>query len=240
MLKGAPANVSDRDVFDFFSDIGLMPMNVKVMYDTNGTCDGQVLCEFQDPHKARRATTKDGMMFGRGQVQVEMVPTGRPKRMSDPLQNKGFRPSLLGPRPFGGSNARFGNPPGPNPFVQALQGGGPRPLRPRGSSRFGPRTDFNGSNGVDRDDRSGGGGGRAREPRVKLSQTSPPELDDSGASGIDFGKPGKPLFFICIYSVKFSLKQFDYFIGCVLALENVPYKASMDDILHHLTSQEKG
>lgn len=60
MLKGAPPHVAERDVFDFFSDIGLVPAHVKIMYDANGSCNGQIICEFIDPHKARRATTKDG------------------------------------------------------------------------------------------------------------------------------------------------------------------------------------
>lgn len=188
-IKGAPPNVSERDVFDFFSDIGLMPMNVKIMYDTDGTCNGQVVCEFADPHKARRATTKDGMLFGRGHVQVELVPSGR-KRVSDPTQTKSFRPSLLGPRPVNMPNPRFGGgPPGPNPFVQALQGvapgagirsSGPRSRGP--NPRFGqPRGDFGPSNGVDRDDRTGGRGRGMR---------SFPQSQTSEASSFNFGKPG--------------------------------------------------
>lgn len=73
MLKGAPSNVSERDVFDFFSDIGLMPMNVKIMYDTDGSCNGQVVCEFPDPHKARRATTKDGMVGDIAWLQICVI-----------------------------------------------------------------------------------------------------------------------------------------------------------------------
>lgn len=180
MLKGAPSTVSERDVFDFFSDIGLMPMNVNIMYDTDGNCSGQVVCEFHDPHQARRATTKDGMMFGRALLQVELLPSGR-KRVGQEFigQGKHFRPSLLGARPGGGGGPRFGGPAGPNPFVQALQGGPARQPRGRGPRFGGPRQDFG---GIDRDDRSGGRGRGRGQPAGN---------DGNTVAAAGFGRPGK-------------------------------------------------
>jgi len=197
MIERAPPNVSERDVFDFFSDIGLAPTSVKIMYDAQDQCSGQIVCEFPDSHKARRATTKDGMLFGRGHVKVEMMPSGRRRNPVDPsiLGNKGqIRPSLLGARPIvpGMLPSRFsGIPPGPNPFIQALQNAnGPRHSTPStrgrgGPSRFGPRNDFsNSSSGRDRDDRMGGGSrGRGSGLPIELE---PPVIDGPDM----FGKPG--------------------------------------------------
>jgi len=195
MLKGAPPHVAERDVFDFFSDIGLVPSNVKIMYDTNGSCNGQIVCEFLDPHKARRATTKDGMLFGRGHVEVQLVTTGR-KRGLDLANlaalNKSHRPALLGPRPMLPSgNPRYAMPFGPNPFVQAFQGVNGTPPRPTGShgtrprgphpSRFSARNEFD-STTIDIDDRLGGGRGRN-------SSASHVVEDDVGGMP-QFGKPG--------------------------------------------------
>jgi hypothetical protein len=180
-------------VFDFFSDIGLAPVNVKIMYDAHGSCNGQIVCEFSDSHKARRATTKDGMLFGRGHVKVEMMPSNR-RRLGADHMLKGIRPSLLGARPIvpGMLPPRFGAPPGPNPFLQAMQApngprhSGPVPLRPRGLSRFGPRNEFASSNGRDRDDRLGSSRSRSGTAVSHLDGE-----DESVLGGPDmFGKPG--------------------------------------------------
>jgi len=154
-MKGAPENVTQRDILDFFSDIGLAP-NVRIMYDSDGQCSGQVICEFTDNNKAKRATTKDGMLFGRGQISVSLLPnrsrisgaTGTTGGGGDLglQQNTNFlrdfqqrpRPGLLGigpPRGAPNSSPRFPNPTSnsPNIFEQALQqqsGPGPAGARP--------------------------------------------------------------------------------------------------------------
>lgn len=155
IMKGAPPNITERDVFDFFSDIGLAPMNVRILYDTDGQCSGQVICEFPDNNKAKRATTKDGMLFGRGQISVSLLPSRNTTRGANSGnagefgQQNNFirnpRPGLLGPPPLrgqgggggGGTPAapgmtRFPTPTGsPNIFEQALQQqSGPGPVRP--------------------------------------------------------------------------------------------------------------
>lgn len=148
-------------------------------------------------------------MFGRGLMQVELLPSGR-KRMPDlmhhHIQGKTpFRPSLLGPRPGGGdgpspAGGRYGGggPAGPNPFVQALQGG------PRGrgggrgfNTRFGGPPRHHGlgepNNGaVDRDDRLGGSGrGRAKGGGGRpLSNVDQESSDDTTVPATGFGKQG--------------------------------------------------
>lgn len=142
-MKGAPPNITERDVFDFFSDIGLAPMNVRILYDTDGQCSGQVICEFPDNNKAKRATTKDGMLFGRGQISVSLLPSRNSKISSGGgggefgggsllqpnylVRSQNQRPGLLGPAPRGGAagngTPRFPNATtsgSPNIFEQAL------------------------------------------------------------------------------------------------------------------------
>lgn len=186
IMKGAPPNITERDVFDFFSDIGLAPMNVRILYDTDGQCSGQVICEFPDNNKAKRATTKDGMLFGRGQISVSMLPSRNVNRggsanagefgqsnnfMRNP--NPTHRPGLLGALPpamraqgpgsapgSGGMN-RFPTPTHtPNIFEQALQQQQQvRPGMGGPGGRGGPRGP-NPAAGGERMSRFSGGNGR--------------------------------------------------------------------------------
>ena len=150
MLKGAPPNMSERDVFDFFSDIGLSPINVRILTDPHGGRNGQVLCEFQEPGHARGAIAKDGMYFGRNKILVTLIPRkgGSNGEMRGQPGMRG-RPGILGSVPGPGfvPNPRFQNPAqSDNPFVQALNAqppqhmmGGPGPrggLRGRGGPRM--------------------------------------------------------------------------------------------------------
>ena len=173
---------------DFFSEIGLTPLTVNNMFDQNGIPNGQIVCEFSDSAKARRATTKDGTLFGRVPVKVSMWPSskgvatsrssssigGVPSSHGNPFNPRGSRPSLLGPRPASmqnNSNTRFANnhSQSQNPFTQALQQSMPSPspasLLSTGLPHTRPRgplgersTRFNSSNGGD--DRSKHSGSR--------------------------------------------------------------------------------
>lgn len=126
------------------------------------------------------------MLFGRGHVEVQLMTSGRRSGSDLSLLQKGHRPALLGPRPTT-VNPRFGIPPGPNPFVQALQAAnvplrppGPHGARIRGPypSRFNPNTSR-----VDKDDRLGG----ERSSRVPGHHV----VEGEEGGGFQFGKPGK-------------------------------------------------
>jgi len=46
MLKGVPLTMSERDVFDFFSDVGLRPKRTKLLTDAQtGNRIGKIVCE---------------------------------------------------------------------------------------------------------------------------------------------------------------------------------------------------
>ncbi|CAG7831853.1 unnamed protein product [Allacma fusca] len=228
MISGVPPQTKERSVLDFFSEIGVTPLSVRLMYDQNGAMpNGQVVCEFPDPSKARRATWKDGTLFGRVPVKVSLLPSGNshnrtnnPSHMGSLAGNhnssqfppRGTRPSLLGPRPaIPNSNAaRFqSNHQSQNPFTQALQQSMPSPNNsnmmvnvPRLRGPVGERSTRFSSN-------NGGSGAADREDRSKHGVN---RQDDMAP----FENP-----------------------GCVLALENVPFKASMDDILNFLKDMLK-
>ncbi|ODM94574.1 RNA-binding protein 12, partial [Orchesella cincta] len=240
IMKGAPPNISERDVFDFFSDIGLTPTNVRIMYDSDGQCSGQVICEFPDNNKAKRATTKDGMLFGRGQISVSLLPNR--SRVSGgsvepaPQQNSFLRDfsqqrprtGLLGSGPLRGapagmnSSPRFPNPNNnsPNIFEQALQqqSGPVRPPPPLGSGR-------------------GRGGPNGTGERMSRFNNARSDFRGNGMGrGRGAGGPGKKDENQTMSDDEMALFNKK---GCVLGLENIPYKASMDDILGYLEDKLK-
>jgi hypothetical protein len=190
MLKGVPPNMSERDVFDFFSDIGLSPINVRMLTDPHGSRTGQVICEFQDPGQARRATTKDGMVFGRNTISVNLL-----ARKGGALPNR-TRPGILGSAPPGPGfvpNPRFHNPVSvqdENPFVQALNAQPPRMMLGPG----GPHGGLRGRGGP----RMRGRGGPGLGPRPSRFTPAEPTTDFShGGEPAQMGffeRPGKYAF----------------------------------------------
>lgn len=73
VLKGLPIKTSDRDIIDFFSDIGLVPSRIHVPLGKSNK-PSFCYCEFTDPQQASQATTKNGTPLGMCEVYVELIP----------------------------------------------------------------------------------------------------------------------------------------------------------------------
>lgn len=129
MLKGVPLNMTERDVFDFFSDVGLSPQRVKMLTDAQtGNRINKVICEFNDVSQARRALAKDTQFFGRSAIGVHMLP----RREGGGPHGRGGRGGSFAPRPvFPHQNSRF-QPPhqiqSENPFEQAWNASAGMPI----------------------------------------------------------------------------------------------------------------
>ncbi|PBC33573.1 Epithelial splicing regulatory protein [Apis cerana cerana] len=173
IMRGLPFQTIDRDILDFFSDIGIVPHRIHMLHQ-NGKPAGECFCEFDTADEALRATAKNGLPFGKNVPTIELVPRAKMLEtlgMVDPqimeTQQQHF-PPLQEQRP------RFS---------------GPMNHLPRfGNSGFGPRCPP-GLMGI---------------PRHMLGRH--PGSMDYVVEG--FGKP-----------------------GCVLSLENVPFKADINEII---------
>lgn len=73
LLTGMPPKTTDRDVIDFFSDIGLVPNRIHMVMNKFGPT-GECYCEFSSPDEAISALDKNGMPLGSGIVTVEPFP----------------------------------------------------------------------------------------------------------------------------------------------------------------------
>lgn len=107
LMSGLPMKTTDRDVIDFFSDIGLVPVNVHMITNKFGPV-GECYCEFASPDEAISALDKNGQPLGNTIVNVEPFPR---REMEEHL---GLGPN--GP-PFNHFDDRFGRGPmGPGPM----------------------------------------------------------------------------------------------------------------------------
>ncbi|XP_066250027.1 RNA-binding protein 12 [Euwallacea similis] len=71
-LAHLPVKSNDRDISDFFSDIGLIPAKIHLISDSAGFT-GQAYCEFYTPEEAAKAVSKDNTMLGHNTVQVQLI-----------------------------------------------------------------------------------------------------------------------------------------------------------------------
>lgn len=163
LLTGMPPKTTDRDVIDFFSDIGLVPTRIHMVMNKFGPT-GECYCEFSSADEAISALDKNGMPLGPANVNVEPYPR---KEME---KNLGMTPNF-------------------HPHIN------PTHIQNRFAGRLGPRPM----------------GMLPRPPFMPNRMMGPPLNRHESMMPLDpnIGPP-----------------------GCVLALENVPYKAGVDEILH--------
>jgi len=73
LLKGLPVDANDRDILDFFSDVGLVPLRIHIMLDKFNKPTGDAFCEFTNVEEAARSCTKNNMPLGKQDVVVQAV-----------------------------------------------------------------------------------------------------------------------------------------------------------------------
>lgn len=130
LLSGMPLKTSERDVKDFFSDIGLVPVGVHMLLGKFGPT-GECYCVFSNPDEASGALDKNAMPLGTGTVRVELFPRremernlGLPSSAAPMNQQQGpgprFQgrfgprgPNMMGPSPRGPPNMIRRRPQGP-------------------------------------------------------------------------------------------------------------------------------
>ncbi|XP_032527915.1 RNA-binding protein 12 [Danaus plexippus] len=209
LMKGLPREATDRTIVNFLSDTGAVPARIHLMLDNNGLPSGDCFCEFRTSQEARQASTKHGSLLDGCRVTVDLVLRSVVEEaLEGPKDtNQGTQEGLLGPPP------PFVNVPRMPFFPNRGQ------FRGRGFDRGGfDRGGFMNRGGFDPRGRGmmrGRGGwpdrGRGFDPRGRgrgFMRAPAPRDDEPDPALEDFGTP-----------------------GCVLSMENVPFRATIDDIL---------
>nr|CAD7568654.1 unnamed protein product [Timema californicum] len=137
LLKGLPVSANDRDILDFFTDVGLVPLRIHIMLDKFSQPTGDAFCEFGCSEEASRATTKNNMPLGKENISVETIP--RPEMheaLGMPLPPLPIVPRM--PGPIGNRNMPVSRPigllglsPGPMANRMPILGQHQQPLPPQ-------------------------------------------------------------------------------------------------------------
>lgn len=72
-ITGLPPTAMERDVGDFFSDVGAIPQTIEIVYDENRSPVGKAYCQFGSMQEAERALDKNGGFMGGTTVTVTLV-----------------------------------------------------------------------------------------------------------------------------------------------------------------------
>ncbi|KAJ8985112.1 hypothetical protein NQ317_012762 [Molorchus minor] len=67
-----PPKTNDKDIADFFSDIGVIPTKIHLMSNSMGFT-GQAYCEFMTSEEATRASKKDDTILGNNHISVKPI-----------------------------------------------------------------------------------------------------------------------------------------------------------------------
>lgn len=71
-LTGLPSSVNERDIADFFCDVGTTPEKIHLISKSKGFT-GEALCRFESIEEAESAVTKDGMYLGTDIISVKSI-----------------------------------------------------------------------------------------------------------------------------------------------------------------------
>ncbi|XP_059482488.1 RNA-binding protein 12 [Neocloeon triangulifer] len=144
LLQDLPTSVNNREILDFFSDVGLIPLHIYIMQDDKGAPVGDAFCEFRNPAEGARAVGKNKSTLGSKEVSVrpvarqememalgfaknpsQMMPRNGQEHMRPPM-----RPNFMGRPPFDPRNPQMFGPRGPfqrPPFPPHMMGMRQRP-----------------------------------------------------------------------------------------------------------------
>ncbi|XP_038213069.1 RNA-binding protein 12 [Zerene cesonia] len=237
LMKGLPRDATDRTIVNFLSDTGAVPARIHLMLDGSGLPSGDCFCEFRSTQEARQAVTKHGQMLEGCRITVDLVTRGvveealeGPKEAKNPPG-----PSLLGNAPPFFEVPRFAGP--GQPFRG--RGGFDRGGFDRGGFRGGfdqVRGGFDKSRGGFDQGRGGfdmRGGFRGRggwNDRGRGFDRGRGRGFGRGRGGFTNGDPRPPMPMNDQEEQDPALEDFGA-PGCVVSMVNVPFRATVDDIL---------
>lgn len=232
LMKGLPRDATDRNIVTFLSDTNAVPARIHLMLDTNGMPSGDCFCEFRSTQEARLATTKHGQNLEGCRVTVDLVPRSVVEEALEGPKQSEIRDGILGNVPPQQQQPQF--------FDQ-MQGG-------RGG---GFRGGFRGRGGFDRGgfDRGGfnrggcdSGRGNFRGRGVFNERGRGFDRGRGVGRGRPFGRGGSGVgggFDNGRMEDDHDPALDDFGApGCVVSMENVPFRASIDDIMDFFSDFE--
>uniref|UniRef100_A0A6B2EIZ8 RRM domain-containing protein n=1 Tax=Phlebotomus kandelakii TaxID=1109342 RepID=A0A6B2EIZ8_9DIPT len=185
VISNLEPKTTDRDVVDFFSDVGLIPLRVHILLNTMGQPSGDCFVEFTSSEDADKALSKHKQHLGQNEVTVEAIA----RQKVEEILNSFEEPSP----PFEVDSPDDMTP--PPPMNYAMRGGfGMQPPMMRMRGPFPPRPPM-GLNGP---------GG----PPMAPFHRPPYGMRMNGNGMMNMMTP-----------------------GCIVSVENLPYRAKYDDIL---------
>lgn len=216
-----PPKCCDRDIIDFFSDIGIMPAKINMVPNDSGFID-EAICEFYSVDDAILGFQKNGTLFGNNTVCMKYEPVNEAPKKSHPsgappLMAQQFSRAM--PSPGMNMNHPQGNHSNRPFFQNPNQFNGPPMRGPRPPPHHMPMQ----MNEIGRG--------------MPLMRRFPHPHHYQQQQHHHHQQPHHP-----------QLQQLDYDDnicdddeaiappGCVLLMENVPYKAGVDEILNFLGS----
>ncbi|XP_059048181.1 RNA-binding protein 12 [Achroia grisella] len=222
LMKGLPRASTDRTIVTFLSDTSAVPARIHLMLDSSGSPSGDCFCEFRSPQEARMAVKKHGQNLEGCRVTVDLVARSV---VEEALESKNQPEGLLGNAPavppyFDAPRGGFMNRGGPYrggrggfDSNRGFDRGGYRGGFDQGRGNYRGRGFDRGGRGFDRSRGRGFGRGRGgydnnRDREMRNDDEQDPALED-------FGAP-----------------------GCVVSMENVPFRATIDDIMNFFSEFE--
>lgn len=202
-VYGLPTTITNTDITQFFADISVLPDKIHIMLSKMGRPTGESYCEFSNPQQAHAALAKDQCFFGPNLVYVVLI--GRAEMIqaiTKPMQQHNHQQDIS----WTGGMRGGGGPPRHN----QQQNMNPPSVRHQGPQQTvyggrggGHNGQFGGNRAQQQYMNNGGGGGYT--PRMRGPGPGPGG-PNTGPDG--FGQP-----------------------GCVIALDNVPYRADVQEIV---------
>lgn len=223
LMKGLPRDATDRTIVTFLTDTGAVPARIHLMLDTNGAPSGDCFCEFRTTQEARMAATKHGHHLEGCRVTIDLVSRGVVKEaLEGPKMHNEISEGLLGHAPPvipqffeapRGSFAPRGSYRGRGNFDSNRgnfeRGGFNRGGFDQGRGGYRGRGGFDrGGRGFDRGRGRGFGGSLGRGGGPFENGRDQMRHDEEDPALEDFGAP-----------------------GCVVSMENVPFRASIEEIM---------
>lgn len=224
LMKGLPRGATDRTIVTFLADTGAVPARIHLMLDTNGLPSGDCFCEFRSAQEARMAAAKHGKDLEGCRITVDLVPRSVVEEaLEGPKQPE---PSLLGNGP-------------PPPFFAQMRGG------------FPPRGPFRGTRGFERGGFDRGGFGHRGGFDQSMNSFDQSRGGFRGRGGFQergrgfdrgrgrgFGRGGSGGFENGREDDQDPALQDFGAPGCVVSMENVPFRATIDEILQFFSEFE--
>ncbi|XP_047538499.1 uncharacterized protein LOC125072055 isoform X2 [Vanessa atalanta] len=224
LMKSLPREATDRTIVNFLADTGAVPSRIHLMLDANGLPSGDCFCEFRSAQEARKAATKHGQLLDGSRVTIDLVMRSV---VEEALEGPKLetQPGILG-------NA-------PPPFMNMPRGGfmGRGQFRGRGMferggyDRGGFRGGFDPSRGGFDPNRGGfRGRGGWSERGMRGFDRGRGRGFARGRGGFDNMSMPMPIQMRNDEEQDPALENFGT-PGCIVTMENVPFRATVDDIM---------